>query len=92
MALQVLREIGIEHQGESKAMERFRGEQFDLVVTLCDEASEDCPVWLGAGLRLHATFADPAMAQGTDAERLEAFRKVRDELLLRLPDLLGLPL
>ncbi len=91
MALQVLREIGIEHHGESKSMERFRDEAFDLVVTLCDEASEECPVWAGKGNRLHANFADPAMATGTDEERLLAFRKLRDEMLLRLPDLLRVP-
>ncbi len=88
MALQVLREIGIDHHGASKSMDEFRGEKFSLVVTLCDEASEECPVWLGAGTRLHANFIDPAKATGSDEERLAVFRKVRDEMLLRLPDLL----
>ncbi len=91
MALQVLREIGIEHHGESKSLETFRKEPFDLVITLCDEASEECPVWLGGGIRLHATFRDPARVEGTEAERLAAFREVRDELLLRMPDLLRIP-
>lgn len=88
MALQVLREIGIDHHGTSKSMQRFRGQPFDLVVTVCDEASEECPVWLGQGMRLHANFIDPAKATGAEEERLAVFRKVRDELLLRLPDLL----
>ncbi len=88
MALQVLREIGIDHRGQSKSMDEFRGQKFSLVVTLCDEASEQCPVWLGAGTRLHANFIDPAKATGSDEERLAVFRKVRDEMLLRLPDLL----
>ncbi len=91
MTQQVLAEIGINHQGESKSIERFRGESFDLVVTLCDEASEECPVWMGKGSRLHANFVDPAKATGTDEERLMAFRKVRDEMLLRMPDLLNTP-
>ena len=89
--LKVLEEIGIHHQGESKSAERFRGDYFDLVVTLCDEASEDCPVWLGQGTRLHADFPDPAKVEGTEAEMLVAFRNVRDEMLLRLPDLLNSP-
>ncbi len=89
MAIQVLGEIGIKHSGESKPLERFRGESFDLVVTVCDEASEECPVWLGGGTRLHANFIDPAKATGTDEERLTVFRKVRDQMLLRMPDLLG---
>lgn len=89
--LRVLEEIGIQHHGESKSVERFRNEYFDLVVTVCDEASEECPVWMGQGSRLHANFVDPAKAGGTDEERLGAFRKVRDEMLLRLPDLLNSP-
>ena len=88
MTLRVLAEIGIHHQGEPKPIERLRNERFDLVVTLCDEASEDCPVWLGTGERLHASFDDPAQAVGSEEDRLAAFRKVRDEMLLRLPDLL----
>lgn len=88
LAIRALGEIGINHSGESKPVERFRGEAFDLVVTVCDEASEECPVWLGTGTRLHANFIDPAKAAGTDEQRLAVFRKVRDEMLLRLPDLL----
>ncbi len=91
LATQVLREIGIHHHGESKSLERFRDEPFDLVITLCDEASEECPVWLGSGIRLHASFSDPARAVGSDSDRLNAFRSVRDELLLRIPDLLRAP-
>jgi arsenate reductase len=89
--LEVLEEIGIIHKGESKSVERFRNDYFDLVVTLCDDASEECPVWLGQGSRLHADFVDPAKATGSDEERLAAFRRVRDEMLLRLPDLLNSP-
>jgi arsenate reductase (thioredoxin) len=45
--LQVLREIGIEHTGRSKSIEQFRNVTLDLVVTVCDDAARDCPVWLG---------------------------------------------
>ncbi len=89
--LRVLEEIGIEHRGESKSVEGFRDQRFDLVITMCDEANEECPVWLGQGSRLHADFVDPAKAGGTDDERLAAFRRVRDQMLLRLPDLLSSP-
>ncbi len=91
MTLRVLKEIGIQHRGESKSTQSFRGQAFDLVITVCDEASEECPVWPGAGARLHANFVDTAKAAGTEEERLAAFRKVRDEMLLRLPDLLRSP-
>jgi len=55
----VLHEIGIEHHGESKSVEQFRYQNFDLVITVCDDANEECPVWLGRGKRLHEGFRDP---------------------------------
>ncbi|HEY9153219.1 MAG TPA: arsenate reductase ArsC [Anaerolineales bacterium] len=88
LAIQVLREIGIEHHGESKSVEQFRNHDFDLVVTVCDDANEACPVWLGKGKRVHEGFRDPAKAEGTDEERLTIFRQVRDEMLEKIPRLL----
>jgi arsenate reductase (thioredoxin) len=88
MAIQVLHEIGIEHHGESKSVEQFRNQDFDLVITVCDEANEECPIWLGQGKRLHQGFRDPAKAEGTNEERLGAFRQVRDEILKKIPTLL----
>jgi arsenate reductase (thioredoxin) len=88
LAIQALEEIGIEHHGESKSADRFREQPFDLVVTVCDEANEQCPVWLGRGRRVHRSFPDPARVQGTPAEQLAAFRSVRDELIEALPALL----
>jgi len=88
MAIQVLREIGIEHHGTSKNVEQFHNYEIDLVVTVCDDANEECPVWLGIGKREHVSFRDPAKAQGTEEERLAVFREVRDELLKRIPPLL----
>ena len=89
MAIQVLHEIGIEHRGESKNVEQFRDQDFDRVITVCDDANEECPVWLGKGKRLHEGFRDPAKAEGTDEERLSAFREVRDEMLKKIPSLLA---
>jgi arsenate reductase len=89
LAIRALEEIGIHHAGESKGVDEFRDRQFDLVVTVCDEANEQCPVWLGSGRRVHRSFADPARAEGSEEERLQAFRRVRAELLSALPELLA---
>ncbi len=78
LALRALAEIGIQHQGESKSTEVFRGQAFDLVITVCDDAAENCPVWLGQGRKVHIGFADPAKVQGSEAERLQAFRLLRE--------------
>ena len=88
MAIAVLHEIGIEQRGESKSVEQFHDEDFDLVITVCDDANEECPVWLGKGKRVHEGFRDPAKAEGTDEERLAAFRQVRDEMLNKIPKLM----
>jgi arsenate reductase len=88
-AIQVLEEIGITHNGESKSAEQFRDMDFDLVVTVCDDAAESCPVWLGKGKRAHLGFPDPAKAEGTDEEKLAAFRSVRDAIAEKVPALLG---
>jgi arsenate reductase len=85
LALQVLREIGIEHQGYSKSVEALREMPFDLVVTVCDSAAEECPVWLGPGKRLHLGFPDPAKVTGSDETILAAFRSLRDDMLAKIP-------
>ena len=87
-ALRVLRELGIEHQGRTKGPDEFRGVDFDLVVTLCDDAAENCPLWLGPGSRVHLGLPDPSEARGTEDEILNAFRAIRDEITRRVPDLL----
>lgn len=89
MAIRVLAEIGIEHQGRSKSVDEFRGVPFDLVVTVCDSAAEECPVWLGQGQRVHLGFPDPAKATGTDEEVLAVFRVVRDSIAQKIPALLS---
>ena len=85
MALAALAEIGIQHVGRSKRTDEFRGVDFDLVVTVCDSAAEDCPVWLGVGKRVHIGFDDPAKAEGTDEQVMEVFRRVRDEIGAKIP-------
>ena len=88
-AIAVLKEIGIEHQGESKLAEVYRDWDFDLVVTVCDSAAEDCPLWLGPGKRIHKGFPDPARATGTEGEILDVFRQVRDAILGEIPPVLA---
>jgi arsenate reductase len=88
-AIRVLHEMGIEHQGRSKSVDEFRTVPFDLVVTVCDSAAEECPVWLGQGKRVHLGFPDPAKATGTDEEVLAVFRSVRDDIALKVPALLS---
>jgi len=87
-ALAVLRELGIEHQGHSKTPDAFRATAFDLVVTVCDDAAENCPVWLGKGKRVHLGFPDPAKAAGSDEEVTAVFRQVRDAIAQQVPALL----
>jgi len=87
-ATAVLAEIGIHHEGRTKKPDVFRGTDFDLVVTLCDDAAENCPTWLGKGAKKHLGFTDPAKVEGTDEEITAAFRKVRDYIAELIPALL----
>lgn len=79
-ALGALAEIGIQHTGHSKIVDEFRDVDLDLVVTVCDSAAEECPIWLGKGKRVHHSFPDPAKAEGTEAEIMNVFRTVRDDI------------
>jgi arsenate reductase len=79
-ALEALSEIGIQHEGRSKLADEFKGVDFDLVVTVCDSAAEECPLWLGKGKRTHHSFPDPASAEGSDEEIMNVFRAVRDDI------------
>lgn len=87
-AIEALAEIGVQHRGESKHSDSFRDVDFDLVVTVCDSAAENCPLWLGTGQRVHYGFRDPAEARGTEEEVMRVFRQVRDEIVRKIPDLL----
>jgi arsenate reductase len=87
-AIAAMRELGIDISGHrSKHVDEFEGQQFDTVITVCDNAKESCPVFFGAAKKLHHSFDDPPPAsEGTDAERMEVFRRVRDELREYLKD------
>jgi arsenate reductase len=85
LAIRAMGEIGIDISGqESKTLERYLQEPFDYVITVCDEANEACPFFSGAQSRLHWAFEDPSKAEGTEEERLEVFRSVRDRIRDRM--------
>lgn len=80
-AIAVMSEIGIDISGHrSKSVDELTGQHFDYVVTVCDNARDNCPVFPGAAERIHWSLEDPAAVQGTEPERLAAFRRIRDEL------------
>jgi arsenate reductase len=84
-AMRAMAELGVDISGqESKTLERYLGEPFDYVVTVCDAANEACPVFPGAKNRLHWSFRDPSRVAGSDEERLAMFREVRDEIRARI--------
>ena len=87
-AIKVLSEMGIIHHGRSKHMNEFQGQTFDLVVTLCDQAADECPLWLGKGKKVHLPFPDPAQVNGTEEQKILAFRQTRDEIADQVTSLL----
>ena len=81
LAIEALREVEVDASGlRSKSVDEFRGQEFDAVITVCDQAKEACPVFPGRAVRVHYSIPDPAAVEGTEAERLEAFRRARDFL------------
>ena len=85
LAIQVMAELGIDlSQHRSKSLDDLAGEHFDLVITVCDQAAEQCPIFPGDTEVMHMGFPDPAKATGTEAEILTVFRWVRDGLRERL--------
>jgi arsenate reductase len=81
LAIEVMGEVGVDIRGQrSKSVDAFSGWEFDLVVTVCDSARERCPVFFGKGKRIHKSFPDPAGVSGSEEERREAFRRVRDAI------------
>jgi arsenate reductase len=84
-AIAVMREVGIDiSRHRSKSVEEFAGQDFDYVITVCDNAKGSCPVFPAKTKRIHWSIEDPAVAQGSEEDRLTAFRRIRDELRARL--------
>jgi arsenate reductase (thioredoxin) len=79
LAIRAMDEMGIDiSKQQSKTLNRYLQERFDYVITVCDDANEACPFFPGAQSRLHSSFEDPSKAEGSEEERLEVFRRVRD--------------
>jgi arsenate reductase len=86
LAIRVLEEQGVPTDGlYSKSMDQFLSDQFDVVITVCDQANESCPIFPGAPERIHWSIPDPSAVEGTEEDRLTAFRHVRQYLRRRLP-------
>lgn len=73
LAKQVIHDSEIDHQGYSKSVDEFLGQEFDVVITLCDSAREACPLWLKKGKIIHLGFSDPALFEGTDEQKYQVF-------------------
>ena len=94
-AVKVMAEVGIDISGQvSKHLDTLQGIEFDYVITLCDQANESCPLFLGKTRRLHVGFDDPPKLAGdspTEEEALRHYRRVRDEIkafVEKLPEVL----
>jgi arsenate reductase len=89
LAIEAMKETGIDISGHrSKSVEEFAAQRFDIVITVCDNAREACPIFPGAPERIHWSFPDPAAVEGSHEEKLRAFRVVRDGLKQRLQQLM----
>ena len=81
LAIRAMEEVGIDITGQvSKTLDRFLAEPWDHVITVCDRANERCPVFPGRAARVHWSFEDPSAVAGTEEVRLNAFRRVRDQI------------
>jgi arsenate reductase len=81
-AIRVMQEIGLDiSRGKPKSVSQFVSQSFDYVITVCDDADRDCPVFTGrVGKRIHIGFTDPARATGSDEHVMSVFRQVRDQI------------
>jgi len=85
LAVEVLQEIGIDiSKHRSKNLSEFDGQTFDYVITLCGDANEACPLYIGGTRKTHIGFDDPAQVIGTKDTITRGFRRVRDEIKERL--------
>jgi arsenate reductase len=85
LAIAAMADLGIDISGQqSKTLERYLGEPFDYVITVCDQANEACPVFPGAKKRLHWSFPDPSRATGSEDAQLRVYREVRDAIARRI--------
>jgi len=92
MARQAMAKLGIDLGAQKpKSWDRFIGEPFDYVITVCDKAAEVCPLFPGSTQRIHWSFEDPAEASGTPEERQHVFDQVATQMTGRLRIWMALP-
>ena len=85
LTIKAMDEIGIDiSKFKSKSVEKYRKKKFDLVMTVCDSAAENCPAWLRQGNVVHISFPDPAEATGSEKKKMKVFRSVRDDMQRRV--------
>jgi arsenate reductase len=85
LAIRAMAELGIDIAGQrSKTTDEYSGQEFDYVVTVCDDAKEACPYFPGARRRLNWSFEDPSASSGSEDDRLAVFRRVRDQIAGRI--------
>jgi arsenate reductase (thioredoxin) len=85
LTVKTMAEVGIDISTQtSKSLDRFAGEQFDFVITVCDRAKELCPAWPDVREQIHWSIDDPAGAAGSEEQRSKAFRRARDEIRQRI--------
>lgn len=86
-AIAVMAELGIDISAHrSKSVDEFVGCEFAYVVTVCDNAKDNCPHFPGQTQRIHWSFEDPAAVEGDEAARLAAFRRIRDQIKARVEE------
>jgi arsenate reductase len=85
LAVRAMAEAGVDIAGHaSKTLERYLGQPWDYVITVCDDANDACPLFPGGRRRLHWPFPDPSRATGTEEEQLAVYRRVRDAIRARI--------
>jgi arsenate reductase len=81
LVITVMRETGMDVSGhQSKSLNDFSGQEFDYVITVCDNAKESCPYFPGGTIHIHKSFSDPSNFKGSPDAAITEYRKVRDEI------------
>jgi len=90
LAIAVMKELGIDiSRQRSKGLDEFDGQKFDYVITLCSQADEACPVFFGGTKKIHMGFPNPTIKTENGEEEIAVFRKVRDQMRVRLVEFLS---
>ncbi|MEA3400744.1 MAG: arsenate reductase ArsC [Armatimonadota bacterium] len=89
LAVRAMAEVGIDISDQfPKSLDRYDDDHFDLLITVCDQAKQACPMFLGADQQVHWSLQDPVEATGTEEERMAVFRAVRDQIRRRVAHLI----